>query len=317
MRTAIGLIATAAVLGACAPSQEELPGEEADEVAYRLEVKPGDPVALGDVSVIAPNPGIGVFAEVFYESGETETLHLLTDARSAVYLVPESLEDVETDADGDEPTVVGEAAGEATASGSPGPCSDRGRNPLPYKVKGNLDWRFNAASTPSANNVDKVESAMRRAANNITRSDNSCGLADLVSVTNTYKGRTSAGTQINADATCKATGNGINTVGFGDLPKGVLGLACVYYDGEGHVVEADIRLNKVDHSFYAVKHSSCTSKYSIEAVMTHEFGHVFGLGHTGEAAHGNQTMSPKINGPCQNSESTLGRGDVIGLRGKY
>ncbi|WP_338089092.1 matrixin family metalloprotease [Nannocystis pusilla] len=58
-------------------------------------------------------------------------------------------------------------------------------------------------------------------------------------------------------------------------------------------------------------------QFSVKAVMTHERGHTFGLGHVGESSHGDLTMSPTINGPCQDSESTLGEGDVAGLRALY
>ena len=51
--------------------------------------------------------------------------------------------------------------------------------------------------------------------------------------------------------------------------------------------------------------------------MTHERGHTFGLNHVAETGHGNLTMSPLINGPCQINERTLGRGDVLGLDRKY
>ena len=51
--------------------------------------------------------------------------------------------------------------------------------------------------------------------------------------------------------------------------------------------------------------------------MTHERGHTFGLNHVAESGHGNLTMSTIINGTCQASERTLGRGDVIGLDRKY
>jgi hypothetical protein len=61
---------------------------------------------------------------------------------------------------------------------------------------------------------------------------------------------------------------------------------------------------------------NCISKYSVEAVVTHEAGHVFGLGHVDEAAHGALTMSPVML-TCQSSEKTLGLGDVRGLEAVY
>jgi hypothetical protein len=55
----------------------------------------------------------------------------------------------------------------------------------------------------------------------------------------------------------------------------------------------------------------------LEAVLTHEAGHVFGLAHVGESRHGRLTMSPYIDGVCNNQESTLGLGDLRGLEALY
>lgn len=301
----LGLSLTVLALAtACAPGTDDLVDENTDHSSSRLAAHPGDPVARGRLTLIAPQPGHSVFGEAILTSGATDALHLRTDDESAVW----DLGDAAPEAP---------SAGPMGESGPPAPCADNAKNLLGYHVDTRLDWYFQAASTPSQNSVDKVEAALKQAARNITQSNNSCGMADLVSVAQSYRGRTGKPTQIGADASCSGSGDGQSTVGFGDLPDGVLGLACVFYDGDGKVVEADIRLNKVESHWYAVKPASCAGRYSVEGVATHEFGHVFGLGHVGEAGHGNLTMSPQINGPCQSAEATLGRGDVFGLRALY
>jgi predicted Zn-dependent protease len=70
------------------------------------------------------------------------------------------------------------------------------------------------------------------------------------------------------------------------------------------------------YHFYVNKPSSCSNRYSIEAVATHEFGHAFGLAHVSETYHPSLTMSTVIRS-CQASESTLGLGDVRGLNALY
>jgi hypothetical protein len=106
-------------------------------------------------------------------------------------------------------------------------------------------------------------------------------------------------------------------VAFGNLPKGKLGLSCVWHTAFS-AYEGDVRLNTVHHNWVVNIGPNCESKWSVEAVMTHERGHTFGLGHAApEADHKWLTMSPSINGPCQKSETTLGLGDAIGLELKY
>jgi hypothetical protein len=55
----------------------------------------------------------------------------------------------------------------------------------------------------------------------------------------------------------------------------------------------------------------------VQGVTTHERGHTSGLGHLSEQSYPNQTMSERINGFCQGSERSLGRGDSVGLNRKY
>jgi hypothetical protein len=69
---------------------------------------------------------------------------------------------------------------------------------------------------------------------------------------------------------------------------------------------------------WALSEESCRrGEELLEATITHEFGHIFGLSHVSERTHGDLTMSPTSNGPCVADEITLGLGDVLGLEELY
>lgn len=57
---------------------------------------------------------------------------------------------------------------------------------------------------------------------------------------------------------------------------------------------------------------SCTSRWDVQAVLTHEFGHSVRLGHVSEVNYPTMTMSPDI-AKCSGTARTLGEGDVYGL----
>jgi hypothetical protein len=193
-------------------------------------------------------------------------------------------------------------------------CSDGAYTLNGHRLTKRFDWRFQASSRPKGFNAAGTAYALRRAAFNIVAGDNNCGLSDLISATHWYRGTTSRRPNISSGGSCLSRDR-VNTVGFGTLPSGYLGMTC-WWIYDGRVVEADIKLNKAYYRWYINRPSGCYRKWSIEAAATHEFGHAFGLGHVSEGQHASLTMSPIIKA-CQSSEKTLGLGDVVGLRALY
>ena len=198
-------------------------------------------------------------------------------------------------------------------SSSPHPCRDGTWNVFGPRWKSTLKWSFNAGTTPSSLGRSAALTVIKRGLKNIVGARNDCGRADRVGATTSYLGTTRAAVSINKYGRCTRA-DGRNVVAFGSLPSGVLGVACIRSSG-GRIVEADIRLtNRVR---WAMSTSNCWNRYLLEAVMTHEAGHAFGLAHVSERYHARLTMSSRINGPCQNGESTLGLGDLKALEALY
>ncbi|MGI8928338.1 MAG: matrixin family metalloprotease [Candidatus Limnocylindrales bacterium] len=206
-------------------------------------------------------------------------------------------------------------AGERTSANSgqaggvaPAPCSDSAHRELGGTwLGGSYSWAFHASSTPSYLARADVRAVLRRSFTNITSARNDCGMPDKVSATHSFLGAT--GTR----ARCGRR-DFQNVIGFGRLEFGVLAVTC-YWRANGRIVEADIRINSRER--WSLSMSDCVHELMLEAVITHEAGHVFGLDHVGEGKHGRLTMSPFLDGPCQLNEVTLGRGDVLGLEALY
>jgi len=192
-------------------------------------------------------------------------------------------------------------------------CSDRAFSLIGGLWSHTVHWTFNAASTPAGVNVDQAEAAIVRSFDNITKENNDCGRPDKVSATHSYDGRTARAPNISKFGQC-AGSDGKNAVGFGRLPAGILAVTCTRRLG-GFIVEADIRINtRFD---WATTTATCHNQELIEPTITHEVGHVFGLGHVGEKRHPLLTMSTQSDGPCNDAASTLGLGDMLGLETLY
>jgi hypothetical protein len=252
-----------------------------------------------------PDPGEGVYAEALMPDGAQEL---------EVYRYRDGT--VEFDHVGDD----SESAGITPLAKAPGECRDAAYADWGYRVNSTLSYSFNRSSTPPELSADAAEAAIRKAGANITSTRNQCRMGDRVPATLTYAGNTVA--NANADGNSCTNRDGGSVVSFGDYTRGVLAVACTYFTGNpagyDEVTEADVKVNRTSFNWTTRPGArSCKNKFDLEAVMTHERGHSFGLGHVDESRHGKLTMSPIINGPCQSSERTLGRGDVLGLEQKY
>lgn len=327
------------------------PSHAAEGIEVRPDLAPGDLVQDGAVSLIVPPAGTFAWvdadaaSEVDAGDAHTESLGALTQADGTVILadVGQDVDSAGSVASPSSPLQVDplvdalgpDAAGNETAaaSSSPAACDD-GAYKLakwtfsdgsirPYKWKSTYNWLFKAGSVPSGVSTSNARDAVQRAAANIGGSQNNCGLADEVSATQSFAGDTTTGTDINATGTiCQSyqDKDGKSVVAYGTLPAKWLAVACTWGTWDGAVAKAtqgDVKMNKSTYSWYGIKPSNCSTRWSTEGVMTHEFGHTFGLGHVTEADHGNLTMSKAINGACQESERSLGLGDVRGLRDLY
>ena len=199
------------------------------------------------------------------------------------------------------------AASLAASASSPNPCSDRAYNLNGGRWRSTYQWSFRAGSTPAGLNRSAAEAAIRKGFGNIVGARNDCGRADRVSARASYLGRTTR------KASCSVP-DGRNVVGFRSLPSDTAARACWWTSGN-RIVEADVQVNSTLR--WATTLAGCSRQLMLEAVLTHEAGHVFGLGHVGEGKHGRLTMSTYIDGECQNGESTLGLGDMRGLEALY
>jgi hypothetical protein len=291
-------------------------------------------VTDGRVSVMVPPVGTSAAGEGIGRHGEVRgltvtntgtTVRATRDSAGAAgggwYLAP--LHSTTTPAPG---TITGTMTGTMTSTtgravspraGSPAACQDRTYHLEHHKWSSHLRYRINLAKMPKRFHKSDVTRQIQRANGNMVKGRNTCGRPRLRTPSSRYLGHTSAKPNIAATRSRVTCGsfNTRNVVGFGGLPGGLLGWTCYWWSsGSGRMIGADMR---IDNGKYLSTHlpKTCTNKWDLEGTVTHEWGHAYGLAHTG-SGHQNLTMQHLL-APCSTYARTLGLGDWLGMNTMY
>ena len=108
------------------------------------------------------------------------------------------------------------------------------------------------------------------------------------------------------------TNDGVNAVFFRDDSSGSIAETYWWWDGTGHLVDADIVYHE-NYKFYSGNFGCNGDGYYVENTGAHEFGHVLGLGHSSVDT---AAMWP-YSGACETIRETLDPDDVAGLQSLY
>ncbi len=325
--TAIGLFARAPSAQtadgppeACAPGKGEISAAALPDraSAERCDTN-GRQIVDGPVGTVLPSPGEGIYVEALTPEGaqELEVRHLEDGTIELEHVGDEGRVATESEAaeQAAEPEVAARAAGE---------CGDSAYQSNGRRIATNLEYRINWRTTPKELSRPAAVGAIRKAGSNVFNTVNRCRLGDRVPVALVYRGFSGRSAGVIPAGGC-ARDDRLSVASFGRVRSGVLAVTCDYYTvkpgpNNNPVNSTDLKINSANFRWTTRPQSrSCKKEraYDLETLVTHERGHSFGLNHVSERAHPSLTMGPIINGPCQSSERTLGRGDVLGLDRKY
>jgi hypothetical protein len=199
-------------------------------------------------------------------------------------------------------------------------CGQQGYSLRDARQQDTFTWVLNAESVPQHLDPEGAERAIRQATATIVRARTPCPLegGDPALPRAIYAGPTGRHANVTSDDECFPSGrsDGISVVSFGDLPDDVVAVTCTYSD-RGDIWQSDVLLSDDPGVFTLDPHGTCTESFDLQAVMTHERGHSFGLGHVPETPGADELTMSSFMGRCDASARTLGVGDVLGLRQIY
>jgi hypothetical protein len=199
-------------------------------------------------------------------------------------------------------------------------CSDATGNFLGMWWRGAVPWRINDGTIPAyLSDHGAVTNALRSAGETVASGRNDCGLPQNLNLAETFLGGTGRTAEVTGAGGCGQR-DGTSAVSFGHLNPGLLAVTCIWWFDDkagGRSVEADILIDDAPGLFFLSNApQGCNGQWDLEGVITHEFGHVFGLGHVSSAQHGDLTMTDALP-DCSTAYRGLGLGDYLALKNRY
>jgi Matrixin len=183
-------------------------------------------------------------------------------------------------------------------------------------------WYYNESSVSRAGlSGSTTLSDIRQANTNLTQGINNCGFTQgAFEVKGAYSGTTSKFANINSASQCTSNfPDGQDTVSWGPFDtnhSSTLAYTCYHWhtnaNGYPAMDEADTYLGS-NRSIVDSFPQNCSNKYDLQSVMTHEWGHAYGLAH--ETSGADEVMYP-TKFSC-NDRRHLGSGDYSGMASLY
>lgn len=315
----VGLTATAVPAQAATPSASAAGSRCAAGTLSVQTLRTGCTVASGTVvlpdgrTFAVPAPGESVMASSSAVPGAPELAEVVI-ANTGTGGVAVRIDEVWS---GSAPAVRREQARNAAASAAAAApaattaattkCTSTANARNGYRWASTVQWYYNKSGQKSS----YAEDALRKAANAWTGTISSCDRTVTSSARNSYVRLATQAPGLTDEGGCSKS-NGYSVVGWGKLPSGTLGVTCVWYDGNGIAKESDQRYAT---SYKWSSTATCSgARFDTQAVATHEWGHLYGLGHVKTGT--GQVMEPS-GGYCDTGSRTLGLGDMTGIAAIY